>query len=89
MIPSSPHHLVQFLGQLGKQTAITSLRLAYAQAFLNFPTLRHARVNYRNAEILLERFDDIKNAQLATLEINCVGITTAQKQVSCLIVDIL
>jgi hypothetical protein len=53
--------------------------LADAQSLLNFPTLRDSRMKHRYAEILLQRFDNIENTQLAALEINSFGTAMPQE----------
>lgn len=59
------------------------------QPLLNFPTLRQAGMNNRDAEVLLERLDDIEDAQLTALKINPIRVAMAQKQVSRLVINVL
>src|SRR5690349_11783503 len=44
--------------QCRQQRAVTLDRLAHMEALLNLPHPRRGRLHHRNAEILLERFDD-------------------------------
>jgi len=46
-------------------------------------------MNNRDAEVLLERLDDIEDAQLTALKINPIRVAMAQKQVSRLVITVL
>ena len=46
-------------------------------------------MNNRDAEVLLERLDDIEDAQFTALKINPIRIAMAQKQVSRLVINVL